>query len=1036
MFRRPIRSLSAVILLSAGALLAQVSVARYLVKLNGPLPYARFSEVRDPRFTPDGSRVVYQADLEVDGRFDVFLSPSDGSGGAERLTLPPVNNEFVAVESFRISPDGQWLVYAADTNSDIIYGPVPYAVRLDGSQPAVRLDFPFRWQIYYPPLVYLITPDSQRVVCRALSTPGGLHELFSMPIDGSQPAARLNGTLVNLGEVLTDFALSSDGTRVVYVADEQENSRFELFSAPIDGATPAVKLNPTPVTGGDLGGGVGGKRFQISPDGTRVVYRADQLTNDVAELFSVPIDGSASATRLNPTLVAGGDVTGEYRIDPTGARVVYMADQETDGRMELYSVPLAGGPALKLNAPLPVGAQLGLAFDISPDGSKVAYVTDQNVAGALELLVVPIDASAAPLVLSLPATALLEPRFSPDGARVLFRAAAGAGLELYSVLANGSQAQVGLNAPLPGYASVSSGVDFDPASGRVLYRANLDASASVELYSAPLDGSSPAAKLNQPLGPAGEVAAFVLAPTGRVAYLDDEPLPGTIELFAAPSDGAAPAVRVNDALPLGTKRGSVRGFELTPDGSTTVFQADQDYTTVIGLYAVPTASGAPRLLNDPSDEVVQFQLDSAGEHAFYSTADGFRLFRRVLDGSEPATLLAQATPGSGLAFDVTSNGQHVVYLELIETSPSVFVGTGLFGVPADGSTGAVSLATGQVLANFRATSQRAVFLRRAGTQDRLWSVPLDGSSAPVELTAPLAADRTVLSFRLVPGATQVLYWADQDIDNRYDLYVVPLDGSATPLRLNDPGCFSCGVTVYAPSRDGSRALFVVYTGIAELYSVPLDRSTPAVKLSGPMTPFGTVTSFVLSPDGEHVAYVADQETNETFELYSAPIATAGSAVKLSSLLRPGGDVLSMSISPDGAHVVYLADPIDGRVELFRAPIAGGGAVRLSGALVPGGDVTRFLIAPDSESVAYLADQLVDERFELFRVSITPTLPPELASGALVEGGDVGVPNLPSVTSFLFTPDGDTLLFVADKEIDGSGELYASSPRLIRQATPP
>ena len=45
--------------------------------------------------------------------------------------------------------------------------------------------------------------------------------------------------------------------------------------------------------------------FLISPDSSRVVYRADQQTNEVFELYSVPLDGG-SVTRLNGSLVEMG----------------------------------------------------------------------------------------------------------------------------------------------------------------------------------------------------------------------------------------------------------------------------------------------------------------------------------------------------------------------------------------------------------------------------------------------------------------------------------------------------------------------------------------------------------------------------------------------------------------------------------------------------------------------------------------------------------------------------------------------------------
>ena len=109
--------------------------------------------------------------------------------------------------------------------------------------------------------------------------------------------------------------------------------------------------------------------FVVSPDGTRVVYSADQNTDDVVELYSVPIAGG-TAVKLNPALVAGGDVFNRA-VSPDGSRVVYSADQQTDGIIELYSVPITGGTAIKLNGTLVAGGGVGPTFRISPDGSRV-----------------------------------------------------------------------------------------------------------------------------------------------------------------------------------------------------------------------------------------------------------------------------------------------------------------------------------------------------------------------------------------------------------------------------------------------------------------------------------------------------------------------------------------------------------------------------------------------------------------------------------------------------------------------------------------
>jgi N-acetylneuraminic acid mutarotase len=136
------------------------------------------------------------------------------------------------------------------------------------------------------------------------------------------------------------FAISPDGTRVVYYHPGGVLAERGLYSVPI-GGPPAVMLNPPLVSSGALRG------YAISPDGTTVVYQAEQDTDGVYELYSVPITGG-TAVKLNGPLVAGGQVLPCaplkcWAISPDSTRVVYVADQDTVGVDDLYSVPIAGG---------------------------------------------------------------------------------------------------------------------------------------------------------------------------------------------------------------------------------------------------------------------------------------------------------------------------------------------------------------------------------------------------------------------------------------------------------------------------------------------------------------------------------------------------------------------------------------------------------------------------------------------------------------------------------------------------------------------
>ena len=97
--------------------------------------------------------------------------------------------------------------------------------------------------------------------------------------------------------------------------------------------------------------------FLISPDSSQVVYLAKPGTDEVPGLFSVPLLGDELPTRLNEDLVVGGQIYWQFQISPDSSRVVYLhlADQETDWVNELYSVPLTGdAPPVKLNGELVV----------------------------------------------------------------------------------------------------------------------------------------------------------------------------------------------------------------------------------------------------------------------------------------------------------------------------------------------------------------------------------------------------------------------------------------------------------------------------------------------------------------------------------------------------------------------------------------------------------------------------------------------------------------------------------------------------------
>jgi len=206
--------------------------------------------------------------------------------------------------------------------------------------------------------------------------------------------------------------------------------------------------------------------FQLSPDGSRAVYRASQERLETDELYLVPSDGSAAPRKLSGPMVAGGnaafwfcDTAAERHssFTPDGSRFVYLADQDQDEVHELYSArtdvstapvgstvrwsPAATSPATAsagrharvLHGEPGAGRRRGAlrrargrerepaqaqrparvrgnvepapyGLRISPDGRRVVYVADQERHGREELFGVPSDGSAPPVKLSGPMT--------------------------------------------------------------------------------------------------------------------------------------------------------------------------------------------------------------------------------------------------------------------------------------------------------------------------------------------------------------------------------------------------------------------------------------------------------------------------------------------------------------------------------------------------------------------------------------------------------------------------------------------------------
>ena len=338
-------------------------------------------------FTPDSEFVAYKSDEQyrvsaIDGSVTRDLDLTDSSICG--CWTPPITSDGTIAIAYASA--------AAGEPAQLMALPLDGSPRRTLAPPAPSGRRGSRFQL---------SSDDRHVVYHIAHDRKGERQLYSARLDGGG-AVRLNRSLPENGDV-RDFAITPDGIHVVYRADQRRDNVFELWAVPTGGGS-SVRLNRPLPTGGDVTSVLPGvvllrQSFAISPDSSTVVYRADERTNNVRELFAVGIDGRGRV-RLTKNLPRGGDVNG-FQISPDGSTVVFRADQRTNNIKELFAVPLTDGPLTRLSSDLVAGGDVrpavtaGPEFLISPDSQHVAYIADQDVDQRREAFLVPIDGGDA-----------------------------------------------------------------------------------------------------------------------------------------------------------------------------------------------------------------------------------------------------------------------------------------------------------------------------------------------------------------------------------------------------------------------------------------------------------------------------------------------------------------------------------------------------------------------------------------------------------------------------------------------------------------
>lgn len=472
--------------------------------------------------------------------------------------------------------------------------------------------------------------------------------------------------------------------------------------------------------------------------------------------------------------------------------------------------------------------------------------------------------------------------------------------------------------------------------GLALYVADQDTESRYEIFSFD-PASSRVSKLNRDLLEcSGVLTGLAWMPDlSRILYTGSQDADGKIQLYQVKPDGSD-RKRLNDDLVAG---GDVAFFAPSPDGKYVAYIADKDTDGKNELYTVNLATGSHVKLNGTG-------IPKGGNvsHVVWSP-----------DGSRVAYEVDQSVEGIKQIYSVNPDGS---YRRRLNGNVEALEGGSVYewAWSADGS--------------------RVVYLATEDTAGvhELYSVDAFGNNR-VKLNGDLGSRGDVVrgGWSISPDGQRVLYQADQERDEQFEIYSVGISGEGRS-KLN------------AAMPEGAR-----------------------------------VVQWQWSPDGSQVAYVSDHQTRGQFHLYSVS-ASGDNRVLLSPPLADQGAFQKISWSADGLHIVYSAE-LDtlGRFELFSSAADGSTFKQLSGNFVSGGSIAEensWSISPNGRWVAYRATQNNRNRYELFVAPVDGSSPARRISGSLVAGGNV--------ENFEWSANSMHLLYQADQDEAGKVELYLAT----------
>ncbi|HEU5154970.1 MAG TPA: protein kinase, partial [Gemmatimonadales bacterium] len=334
--------------------------------------------------SPDGNRLLF---LGNDG---LYVMPA--LGGQARRVVPTPSRDLSAAQQFFVlgwggwSPDGQRIVYP---NEDTLFiqsisdsDRTALTTGVDLHSPAWSPDG--RWVAFVEgnPMFHF----SGNIASSAIRV---------IPAAGGKVSTVADATSLNTSPVWLSGRLT-----LLFISDREGGRDIYEVSLKKDGTPSAAPVRITT--------GLNPAQLSVSADGGKLAWSVFTENSNIWSL-QIPARDSVPLSRAQ-SVTTGSQNIENVSVSPDGAWLYY--DSDRSGNMDIWRLPLAGGPPEQLTTD-PAG---DFSPSPSPDGRTVAFHSLRT--GKRDIFIMPAAGGPATQVSHRPGTNM-APVWSPDG-RELF----------------------------------------------------------------------------------------------------------------------------------------------------------------------------------------------------------------------------------------------------------------------------------------------------------------------------------------------------------------------------------------------------------------------------------------------------------------------------------------------------------------------------------------------------------------------------------------------------------------------------------------